>query len=193
MNNIEMTAQNITIHGDTSTVNAIGKFNSRHTKAVVRKEDGKIYSSIRDAATDVGACYPTIVTHLTHPEKVTHIKGFHYAYLKDMLDNPNEVFVQLRKISTEKEALIVAANKDAEDARKWREYQAKLEAEAKAEAERQEQARIAEEKKQKKINGLRAKIARNERIYESHNAKAERAMANVFKLKAELNALTGEK
>lgn len=186
-----MKNQNITIHNE-STISAIGKFNSRHTKSVIRKEDGTTFSSIRDAAISAGANYSMMVTHLTHPEKIKSVKGFHYAYLKDVVDNPDNVFAQLRYTANERDRYKAEAKANADDARKWREYQAQLAAEAAAEAKRQEEARIAEEKRQKKIAGLEAKIARNEQIHANYSAKADRAMDRVFKLKAELASLTGE-
>lgn len=186
-----MNNQKIIIHGE-DTINAIGKFNSRHTKPVIRKEDGKVFSSIRDAATKANANYHYMVMHLTHPEKYKAVKGFHYAYLKDVVDNPDDVFAQLRHTAKERDRYKAEAEANADAARKWHEYQAQLAAEAAAEAKRQEEARIAEEKRQKKIAGLEAKIARNEQIHANYSAKADRAMDRVFKLKAELASLTGE-
>ena len=185
-NNTEMTAQEIIIHSNEPTITAIGKFNSRHTKAVVRKEDGKIYTSIRDAANDAGACYTMMVTHLTHPEKVKSVKGSHYAYLNDMLDNPNVMFLQLRITSAEKERYKAEAEANAEDARKWREHEAKAEAEAKAKAKRQE-------KKQKRIAELEKQIERDQRIYNGYDTKANRALARLIKHEEELDALMNGK
>lgn len=187
--NIEMNAQNITIHGDKKTITAIGKFNSGHTKPVVRKEDGKVYSSITDAAADAGVHRGHLNRHLLHPDKLTHVKGFHYAYLKNVLDNPDELLIQLRNTSAEKDALVAGALKDAEDARKWREYQAQLQKQAEEEAKKQDAARIAEEKRQEKIAALEAKIERAQRIYSDYDGKANRALARLINLKAELAAL----
>lgn len=187
--NIEMNAQNITIHGDKKTITAIGKFNSGHTKPVVRKEDGKVYSSITDAAANAGVAASYLSKHLIHPDKITHVKGFHYTYLKDLLDNPDELLIQLRNTSAQKEALVAGALKDAEDARKWREYQAQLQKQAEDDAKKQDAARIAEEKRQEKIAALEAKIERAQRIYSNYDGKANRALTRLINLKAELAAL----
>lgn len=189
----EMNAQNITIHGDKKTITAIGKFNSGHTKPVVRKEDGKVFSSITDAAANAGVAASYLSKHLIHPDKITHVKGFHYCYLKDLLDNPDELLIQLRRTSADKEALIASALNDAEDARKWREHLAQqdkqAEEKAKKEAKKQEAARIAEEKRQQEIVKLEAKIERAQRIYDNCNSKTNRAYNNLAILKIKLGAL----
>lgn len=189
----EMNAQNITIHGNKKTITAIGKFNSGHTKPVVRKEDGKVFSSITDAAANVGVAASYLSKHLIHPDKITHVKGFHYCYLKDLLDNPDELLIQLRRTSADKEALIASALNDAEDARKWREHLAQqdkqAEEKAKKEAKKQEAARIAEEKRQNEIDKLEAKVKRAERIYNDYDGKTNRALTRLVNLKAELAAL----
>lgn len=184
-----MNAQNITIHGDKKTITAIGKFNSGHTKPVVRKEDGKVFSSITDAAANVGVAASYLSKHLIHPDKITHVKGFHYCYLKDLLDNPDELLIQLRRTSADKEALIASALNDAEDARKWREHLAQQDKQAEEKAKKQEADRIAAEKRQKEIDKLEAKVKRAERIYNDYDGKTNRALTRLVNLKAELAAL----
>lgn len=185
----EMNAQNITIHGNKKTITAIGKFNSGHTKPVVRKEDGKVFSSITDAAANAGVSTSYLSYHLLHPNKATHVKGFHYCYLKDLLDNPDELLIQLRRTSADKEALIASALNDAEDARKWREHLAQQDKQAEENTKKQEADRIAAEKRQKEIDKLEAKVKRAERIYNDYDGKTNRALTRLVNLKAELAAL----
>jgi hypothetical protein len=185
----EMNAQNITIHGEKKTITAIGKFNSGHTKPVVRKEDGKVFSSITDAAANVGVAASYLSKHLIHPDKITHVKGSHYCYLKDLLDNPDEMLIQLRRTSADKEALITRALNDAEDARKWREHLAQQDKQAEEKAKKQEADRIAAEKRQKEIDKLEAKVKRAERIYNDYDGKTNRALTRLVNLKTELAAL----
>lgn len=185
----EMNAQNITIHGNKKTITAIGKFNSGHTKPVVRKEDGKVFSSITDAAANAGVAASYLSKHLIHPDKITHVKGFHYCYLKDLLDNPDELLIQLRRTSADKEALIASALNDAEDARKWREHLALQKKQAEEEAKKQEAGRAAAEKRQQEIDKLEAKVKRAERIYNDYDGKANLALTRLVNLKIKLDAL----
>lgn len=179
-----MTNQNIIINKNDNFISAIGKFNSAHTKAVIRKEDGKVYSSVIDAATDVGAIPQNMTAHLRHPEKRKHIKGFHYAYLSDMLSSPNEMFIQLRNISAEKEQYKA-------DARKWREYQAeqerlRKEEEARLEAERKAKAEFEAEKQK-----LEAKIMRCANVCERLAGAWDEAVKRQMEVEREYEALTG--
>lgn len=176
--NIEMTAQNITIH-NASNINAIGKHNSAHCKPIVCVETGDTYSSIKDAATKVGVHYVTMCQHMRR--KLKSVKGLHYSYLSDVLDNPDDILAQLRKANAENEAL----KQDADDARKWREYQARLEAEAKAEAERKR-------KHEKAVAKARAKVDRRRTVHERNVAMTERSSARLSEAEAELVALLSE-
>lgn len=176
-----MNNQEITIRNENNTIAAIGKFNSRHTKAVIRKDDGKVYTSIRDAANDVGACYSMLVTHLTHPEKVKSVKGFHYAYLKDMLDNPDAVFVQLRITKGEMERYKAEAAANAEKARKWDEHEAAVKAEEERKA-----------KHQRAIEKAQAKVDRRQRIYDRCFAATQNAHTSLTAAKDELEKLMSE-
>jgi chromosome segregation ATPase len=158
-----------TINTMNTTINAIGNYNSAHTKAVVCKETCEVYSSVGDAAEAAGVSYPMINGHLRG--KYKSVKGKHYGYLVDVLNNPDEVFTQLRKTVAELQQYKA-------DAKKWNEHQAKLTANEQKEAKRQE-----------KIDRLKAKIARHESTAVKAHEKASKADLRVVKAKAELAEL----
>lgn len=176
-----MNNQEIVIHGNNPTISAVGKFNSVHTKSVIRMEDGKVYSSVCDAAKDVGAIPQNMSIHLRHPEKRKHIKGFHYAYLSAVLDNPDAVFAQLRITKGEMERYKAEAAANAEKARKWDEHEAAVKAEEERKA-----------KHQVKIEKVQAKVNRRQRIYDRCHAATERAAANLAAAQEELEKLMSE-
>lgn len=177
-----MKNQIINIHNN-ATINAVGKFNSKHTKAIVCKETGTIYSSIVDAAKGAGVTYAMVWGTLNG--KYKSVKGKHYEYLDNVLDNPDDVFVQLRKTNATLEHVQAENASLAEDARKWREYQAQLAAEAEA-------ARRAEEERQNRIAILTKRLERRKHIEEQAIAKAEKATARRKETEDELAALLGE-
>lgn len=180
-----MTNQKINIHNASNNVNAIGEFNSAHCKNVVCKEDGTVYTSIIDAANGAGVHYTMMSGHLRG--KYKSVKGKHYAYLSDILDNPDVMFAQLRKTSAENATL----KADAEDARKWREYQAKQEAEAIAEAKRIEDERKAKEKHDAKVAKMKAKVDKLIAACEKDEAKLEKKRAKLMVAQNQLSVLNG--
>ena len=169
----------INIHTVPSTIEAVGKFNSKHCRSVVCKETGDVFTSIIDAAKGAGASYPMMSGHLLGRYK--SCKGKHYAYLDEILDNPNEMLVQLRNMSAGEEQ----RKADAEDARKWREYQAQLAAE-------EEAARKAEQEKQERIAVLTTRLERRKNVEQQAIAKAEKATARRMETERELAELIGE-
>lgn len=180
-----MTNQKINIHNASTNVNAIGEFNSAHCKNVICKEDGMVYTSIIDAANGAGVHYTMMSGHLRG--KYKSVKGKHYAYLSDILDNPDVMFAQLRKTSAENATL----KADAEDARKWREYQAQVAAEAAAEAKRIADEAKAKEKHEAKVAKVKAKVERLTAACEKDEAKLEKKRAKLMIAQSELNALNG--
>lgn len=151
--------QTVTFH-NASTIDAIGESNTWQCKAVYCKETGDIYSSIKDAAHKAGVHHSMMSGHLRG--KYKSVKGLHYAYLSDVLDNPNEVFARQREMyMSEAEAQRVAAA-NAEDAAKWRAYQATLAAEAIARTKQEEKERKAQEKRAAEEAKAKARIARHE-------------------------------
>ena len=143
-----MKKQTINIHRE-AIINAIGKYNSGHCKPAVCLETGDIYSSIKDAANKAEVSYSLMNGHLHG--KFKSVKGKHYRYLSDVLDDPNIMFTNQRKYY----AQVVA---DADDARKWREYQAQKAAEEEAERKRLEEERIAKEKHDAAVAKAEAKV-----------------------------------
>lgn len=125
-----------------ATVKATGKRNSGHCKPVMCKTDGKIYTSLTDMVEQVGGSYSTACAHLNGKHKT--FKGKQYMYLSARDDGLNAMAENLRILYETHEAL-------ESDAMKWREYQAKLEAERKA-----------QEKHDKAIARLKERIEKRE-------------------------------
>lgn len=184
-----MKDQIINIHNN-ATINAVGKFNSKHTKAVICKETGTIYSSITDAAKGAGVTYAMVWGNLNG--KYKSVKGKHYEYLDNILDNPDDVFVQLRKTSAELKQAKAENASLAEDARKWREYQAEQERIRREEERRLEAERRAEEDRQNRIAKLTKRLERRKATEEQAIARAEKATARRKETEDELAALLGE-
>lgn len=162
-----MNKQQIVIRNEATVINATGKHNSGHCKSVIRLEDMKVFSSIIDAANDAGCHYSHMINHLLHPEKTKSVKGMHYAYLRDVLCNPDNVFTNARKISDRLTAETRRADANAEradaneeKARLWDEYQAELRAAEEAEAKRIEAEAKAKEKRAERKIKLEARVTR---------------------------------
>lgn len=183
-----MKNQEIRIHNE-GNINAIGKYNSGHCKPVICDETGTVYSSVTDAAAAVGCSYSFMNGHLRG--KFKSVKGNHYRYLNDALDNPDSVFEQLRKMSAIAEANAKVAADNAEKARKWDELQAQIKAAEEAEAKRLEEERKAEEARLAKIEKVKKKIERRTRVVDNarnHLNNAEQRLADAC---AELRELEG--
>lgn len=153
-------SKQIIINHSESTITAIGNHNSSHCRPVIRLEDMKVYSSITDAAADVGCHLSYISAHLCHPEKNKSVKGMHYAYLNKVLDDPNFVLKNARKNSERLTAEIKRADENEEKARLWDQYQAELKAAADAEAKRLADEAKEKAKRQERKAKLEAKAAR---------------------------------
>lgn len=178
-----MKNQKINIHNE-ANINAIGDHNCSKCKSVICKETGDIYSSIIDAAKGAGVGYQMMVGHLRGRYK--SVKGKHYAYLSDVLDNPDVMFAKLREVTEVAAANAKIAAENAEDARKWREYQAEQEAIRKAEEKRLEDERKAREAHAAK----KAKAeARAKRLQEKCERISDKLILNRNKLEEALKEL----
>jgi chromosome segregation ATPase len=183
-----MTNQKINIHNE-SNINAIGEHNSAHCKPVVCLEDGTPYSSITDAAKAAGVSYQTMWGHLNG--RLNSVKKKHYDYLDNVLDNPDVMFKRLRQVSAVAAENAKIAADNAEDARKWREYQAQLAAVAAAEAKRLEDARKAKEKHDAAVAKAEAKVNRIKASCERMEAKLQQAREKLTAAQNSLDELNG--
>lgn len=191
-----MKNQTINIYRNT-TIAAIGQYNSAHTKAVVCKETGDVFSSVKDAAKENNVSYPMMSGHLCGRYK--SCKGKHYAYLRDILNNPDCMLAQLRDTNAElerrKEVDAAEAERrkaDAEDARKWREYCAEQERIRREEERRLEAEHRAKADLEARIEKLSARHERlTERASEAYE-KANRINEKRLATEAELAALIAE-
>ena len=183
-----MTNQKINIHNE-ANINAIGEHNSSKCRPIICKEDGSIYSSIMDGAKLIGVSYTMLSGHLCGRYK--SVKGKHYDYLENVIDNPDAMFAQLREMSAIAAANERRADENAEDARKWREYQAQLAAEAAAEAKRIEKERKAKEKHDAEVAKAEARVKRIKTKCEKMEAKLQKEVEKLMAAQSSLNVLTG--
>lgn len=183
-----MTNQNIKIHNE-SNINAIGEHNCSKCKSVICKETGDIYTSIIDAANGAGVHYSMMCGHLNGRYK--SVKGKHYDYLDNVIDNPDDMFAKLREVTAIADANAKRADANEADARKWREYQAQLAAEAAAEAKRIEKERKEKEKHDAKVAKTKAKEARIKAKCAKLEAQLSKEVGKLMSTQRLLNLLNG--
>ena len=162
-----------------ATMKAEGKLNSAHCKPVICIDDGRTFTSVTDAAEQIGVAVGTMCGHLQGRYKSCN--GYHLCYLSAVTENLDTIVTHLRQTS-----------KDSEDARKWREYQAEQEALRIAEEKRQAEARKAEEQRQAKIAKLRERVAKYNDKCNDYTAKLNEAMNMKDEVERELESLLGE-
>ena len=112
-------------------IKAEGQFTSKRCKPVICVDNGKVFTSMLDAADYAGVANPSMVAHLQG--KTRTCGGKHFCYLSRVTENLDAIVTRLR------ETAAVEA-----DAKKWREYQAEQEAIRKAEEKRAEDIAKAE-------------------------------------------------
>lgn len=151
-----------------ATIQAEGKLNSAHCKPVICIDDGRTFTSVTDAAEQIGVAVGTMCGHLQGRYKSCN--GYHLCYLSEVTENLDSIVTHLRKTS-----------KDSEDARKWREYQAE-----------QEALRKAEELRQAKIAKLRERVAKYNDKCADYAAKLNETMNLRDEVERELESLLGE-
>ena len=139
--------------------NAIGTHTNGNTIAVIDYTTGDTYTSMADVAVALN-CSQQLVSAACCG-RVKTCKGHVIEKIKSTSENVDSMSSRIKTLNAENAALKAKHAADAEDARKWREYQARLEAERVAEERRLETARRAEEVRQKQLAMLRAKYERN--------------------------------
>lgn len=175
----------LNIHNET-TIKAKGTHTMRNNKPVICVDTGEVFASITDAAEHLGVRSTNISKVVTGVYKTC--KGMRFCLLSRATENLDILTGQIRTL-----------NADAEDARKWREYQAEQEAIRKAEEDRirAEQERIAaiekakadrEERKAK----LEARVERRRRIIERIESELQRAKERLNDTLVELDILCAE-
>lgn len=183
-------AREITINNK-ATVKANGKLDSNHCKRVVRLYPFTVYTSVADAAASI-CTLPNTMSRYLHDEKAKYLKGVQFCFLSE-LDQHLDALAASSQFAENKN------NADAEDARKWREYQAEQEAIRKAEEDRirAEQERIAaierarQEREERKAK-LKARAERRRRIIERIEAELQRAKERLNDTLVELDILCSE-
>ena len=139
-----------------------------NSKKVRCTTTGVLYESLTLAAIENGVSVPCMSQAVN--------RGYMCNGKEFMLESDTKRIIE--KMSKR----IQAISKDAEDAQKWREYQAQ-----------QEAARRAEEKRQVDIAKTEEKLRRRKEICERLQAELLRAEQNYVKTENELNALKGIK
>jgi chromosome segregation ATPase len=159
----------LNIHKETN-INAEGTHNSGTNKPVICITTGKKFASITDAAEYYGTTIYSISNVVREKQKTA--AGKRFCYLHKATENLEELTSQIAKL-----------NADAEDARKWREYQAEQERIRREEEERikAEQERIAaieraRQQREERRRKAEEKMERRQRIIERLSAELQRAM-----------------
>lgn len=155
-----------------STYEAIGKTSGGNCEPI-GDDQGNCFTSIKDAAEYAGVTSPYMWSHL-QPDGPKTCRGHVYFYIRKRDQSFDKVMKQLAKTTAE----VQRRKADEEDARKWREYQAK-----------QEAIRKAEERRQNEIEKLKNRIAKTKERAEQYNAKWTAAVNEVYHLERELEEL----
>lgn len=180
----------LNIHNETN-INAKGTRTCGVNKPVICIETGEIFASVTDAAEHFGTSIYNISNAARGAQKTA--RGKRFCFVSRATENIEALTSQINKL-----------NADAEDARRWREYQAEQERirreeeeciraeqeriRAEEERARAEQERIAAIEKARrdheaKITKLNDKLARRNRIVE--RLQAELAQAITYRDEAE--------
>jgi chromosome segregation ATPase len=175
----------LNIHNETN-INVKGIHTRTNAKPVICIDTGEVFASMTDAAEHIGVRPHSVSEHIKGRCKT--INGKRFCLLSKATENLDILTSQITKL-----------NADAEDARKWREYQAEQEAIRKAEEERirAEQERIAaieraRQEREERKRKLEEKMARRQRIIERLSAELQRAMERYDEAANEYNALCEE-
>ena len=175
----------LNIHNET-TIKAKGTHTMRNNKPVICVDTGEVFASITDAAEHLGVRSTNISKVVTGVYKTC--KGMRFCLLSRATENLDILTGQIRTL-----------NADAEDARKWREYQAEQEAIRKAEEDRirAEQERLAAIERAKaeraeRKRKLEERLERRKRIIERQEAELRRAKERYAETWDELDALINE-
>ena len=156
-----------------ATVKANGELNSKHCKPVVRLHPFKVYTSVTDAAADIGVASHNMSAYLNNKKGKT-IKGYKFCFLSEIEQHYDILAENSQSLASEN-----AANK--EKARLWDKYQ--------AEQNRLAQARQEHEERVAKAN---EKVVRRNRIVERIEAELAQAIARRDEAVNELNEINKE-
>lgn len=168
-----------------ATYEAIGELCFGNCEPVANDE-GKVFTSIIDAAKYAGVLPQNMWRHLnTDAKKPRPLKGHVYFYVKKRDESFGRVMRCLSEMSAEAER----RKADEEDALKWRAYQAEQEAKRIAEEKRLEAERKAKEKYESDVAKAVAKVERRREIHKRLQDKTEVAERRVIEAEMELEAL----
>lgn len=179
----------LNIHNETN-INAKGIHVTGPNKPVICIDTGEVFASMTDAAKQYSTTICSISNAVRGAQKTA--AGKRFCYLSRVTENIEALTNRITQL-----------NADAEDARRWREYQAEQEAIRRAEEERiraeeerirKEQERIEREQREyaAKVAKLSDKLARRNRIVEKLQAELAQAIEYRDEAATALAELTGE-
>lgn len=151
-----------------ANIQAEGKLSGRSCKPVICLETGEVFSSMTDAAENIGASIQHMSNHLTGRYRSIH--GKHYCYVSRVTESLDTILTRLRETAAIEE-----------DAKKWKAYEAE-----------QEAKRIAEQKRQDAIAKAKERVARAQGIHDTLAAKYREALSILAQAQRELEALEKE-
>lgn len=176
---------------ESATINAKGKLNSGHTKAVICIDTGEVFSSSMDAAENANV-HPSTMS-LCCIGKTSTVKGKHYCYVKDLAKNLDAIASSLQsKVNALEKYSDVIAEREAEEQRIEAERlaeQKRLEEIAKEEEKRLQEEAKEHARKLRHIASLERKCTCARERYNKANARALAAQKAIVELEAEIKSL----
>lgn len=170
-----MKKTNINITSNT-VIEAHGIHTNGNCKAIFCIEKGKVYTSMTDAAMDLGCSLDAVSNVIRNKQKTC--KGYHLV----LMSKANEALPQMAERLSEIDMLRAKAIA-------YDKLMAEQKAKEEAEAKRLERERKAEEKRKAEITKLENKIERLESLIDRERDKTQKLVDKRNKALAELEAL----
>lgn len=148
-----------------ANIKAEGKLNSKKCKPIVCIDNGKVFSSVTDAAEYACVAVPSMIACLQGKTRKTG--GKHFCYLSRVTESLDAICTRLRETAAVEE-----------DAKKWKAYEAE-----------QEIKRIAEQKRQDAIIKAKEKLEARKAICDRIEAQLTEAERLYMEAQVELAAL----
>lgn len=151
-----------------ANIKAEGKLNSKKCKPIVCIDNGKVFSSVTDAAEYACVAVPSMIACLQGKTRKTG--GKHFCYLSRVTESLDAICTRLRETAAVEE-----------DAKKWKAYEAE-----------QEAKRIAKEKHDTAVAKAKEKVESRRAICARIEAQLTEAEKNLVEAERELKTLEDE-
>lgn len=151
-----------------ANIKAEGKLNSKKCKPIVCIDNGKVFSSVTDAAEYACVAVPSMIACLQGKTRKTG--GKHFCYLSRVTESLDAICTRLRETAAVEE-----------DAKKWKAYEAEQEAQ-----------RIAKEKHDAAVAKAKEKVESRRAICARIEAQLTEAEKNLMEAERELKTLEDE-